>query len=154
VGTVDAYYQANMDLISVEPVLNLYDREWPIRTNQPQLPPPKFVHSEQDRKGQALMSMVCQGCIVSGGLVRNSILSPNVRVNSYAQVESSLLFDGVDVGRHCRIRKTIVDKDVRIPQNTTIGYDLEHDRRRGFTVTEQGVVVIAKGELPETFQHG
>jgi glucose-1-phosphate adenylyltransferase len=151
VGTIDAYYQANMDLISVAPVLNLYDREWPIRTNQPQLPPPKFVHSEQDRKGQALMSMVCQGCIVSGGLVRSSILSPNVRVNSYAQVESSLLFDGVDVGRYCRIRRAIVDKEVKIPQNTTIGHDLEHDRRRGFTVTEQGVVVIAKGELPESF---
>jgi glucose-1-phosphate adenylyltransferase len=151
VGTVDAYYQANMDLIAVEPVLNLYDRAWPIRTFQPQLPPPKFVHSEHDRRGEALMSMVCQGCIVSGALVRNSILSPNVRVNSYSLVEDSILFDGVDVGRHCRIRRAIVDKDARIPQNTTIGYDLEHDRQRGFTVTDQGVVVIAKNELPETF---
>src|SRR5262245_26647192 len=113
-----------MDLISVEPVIILYDREWPIRTYQLQLPPPKFHHSDQDRKGQALMSMVCQCCIVSGALVKNSILSPNVRVNSYAQVESSLLFDGVDVGRHCRIRRAIVDKDVKIPQNTTIGHDL------------------------------
>jgi glucose-1-phosphate adenylyltransferase len=151
VGTVDAYYQANMDLIAVEPVLNLYDRDWPIRTFQPQLPPPKFVHSDQDRRGEAHMSMVCQGCIVSGGHVRLSILSPNVRVHSYAHVDSSLLFDGVDVGRHCRIRKAIIDKEVKIPQNTTIGYDLEQDRRRGFTVTEQGVVVIAKAELPETF---
>jgi glucose-1-phosphate adenylyltransferase len=151
VGTIDAYYQANMDLIAVEPVLNLYDRDWPIRTNQPQLPPPKFVHSEQDRRGEAHMSMVCQGCIVSGGHVHGSILSPNVRVNSYAHVESSLLFDGVEIGRHCRIRRAIVDKDVKIPQNTTIGYDLEHDRRRGLLVTEQGVVVIAKAELPETF---
>jgi glucose-1-phosphate adenylyltransferase len=154
VGTIDAYYQANMDLIAVEPVLNLYDRTWPIRTFQPQLPPPKFVHTEGDRRGEALMSMVCQGCIVSGGQVRYSILSPNVRVNSYAQVEASILFDGVDVGRHCRIRRAIVDKDARIPQNTTIGYDLEHDRQRGFTVTEQGVVVIAKAELPETFTAG
>jgi glucose-1-phosphate adenylyltransferase len=154
VGTVDAYYQANMDLISALPVLNLYDREWPIRTFQPQLPPPKFVHSEHDRRGEAIMSMVCQGCIVSGALVRNSILSPNVRVNSYSQVEGSILFDGVDVGRSCHIHRTIVDKDVRIPQNTTIGYDLEHDRQRGFTVTEQGVVVIAKNELPETFSAG
>jgi glucose-1-phosphate adenylyltransferase len=95
--------------------------------------------------------MVCQGCIVSGGHVRRSILSPNVRVNSYAVVESSILFDGVDVGRHSRIRRAIVDKDVRIPAGTTVGYDLEHDRQRGFTVTEQGVVVIAKAELPETF---
>jgi glucose-1-phosphate adenylyltransferase len=154
VGTVDAYYQANMDLIAVEPVLNLYDQTWPIRTYQPQLPPPKFVHSAHDRRGEALMSMVCQGCIISGGLVRNSILSPNVRVHSYAVVEDSILFAGVDVGRHCHIRRAIVDKDARIPQNTTIGYDLEHDRQRGFTVTEQGVVVIAKAEVPETFTAG
>jgi glucose-1-phosphate adenylyltransferase len=154
VGTVDAYYQANMDLVAIDPVLNLYDRDWPIRTFQPQLPPPKFVHSDPDRRGEALMSMVCQGCIVSGGHVRHSILSTNVRINSYAQVDDSLLFDGVEVGRHCRIRRAIVDKDVKIPQNTTIGYDLEHDRRRGFAVTEQGVVVIAKAELPETFGPG
>jgi len=156
VGTLDAYYQANMDLVEVDPVLNLYDREWPIRTLQPQLPPPKFVFSDEGphehvRRGEANDSMVCQGCIVSGGYVRRSILSPNVRVNSYALVENSILFEGVDVGRHCRIRRAIIDKDVKIPANTTIGYDLEHDRRRGFQVTEQGVVVIAKDELPESF---
>jgi glucose-1-phosphate adenylyltransferase len=151
VGTVDAYYQANMDLIAIDPVLNLYDNEWPIRTYQPQLPPPKFVHSDPGRRGEALMSMVCQGCIISGAQVRHSILSPNVRVNSYAQVDDSILFDGVDVGRHCRIRRAIIDKDVKIPQNTTIGYDLDHDRKRGFAVSEQGIVVIAKAELPETF---
>ncbi len=95
--------------------------------------------------------MVCQGCIVSGGYVRRSILSPNVRVNSFALVENSILFEGVDVGRHCRIRRAIIDKDVKIPSHTTIGYDLEQDRRRGFQVTEQGVVVIAKDELPESF---
>src|SRR5262249_41054049 len=154
VGTLDAYYQANMDLIAVEPVLNLYDREWPIRTHQPQLPPPTFVHDGYDRRGEALDSMVCQGCIISGGRVRRSILSPNVRVNSYSEVEGSILLDGVEVGRHCRIRRAIVDKDVKIPQNSTIGHDLEHDRRRGFLVTEQGVVVIAKAELPETFAQG
>jgi glucose-1-phosphate adenylyltransferase len=155
VGTLDAYYQANMDLIDIDPVLNLYDREWPIRTHQPQLPPPKFVFDDgpapDARRGEAHNSMVCQGCIVSGAHVRRSVLSPNVRVNSYAVVEDSILFDGVDVGRHCRIRKAIIDKDVKIPQNTTIGYNLEHDRQRGFQVTEQGVVVIAKAELPETF---
>ena len=156
VGTLDAYYQANMDLVEVDPVLNLYDREWPIRTYQPQLPPPKFVFNddnprEHSRRGEGHDSMVCNGCIISGGHVRRSILSPNVRVNSYAQVDSSILFDGVDVGRHCRIRRAIIDKDVKIPQNTTIGYDLEHDRTRGFQVTEQGVVVIAKAELPESF---
>jgi glucose-1-phosphate adenylyltransferase len=156
VGTLDAYYQANMDLVEIDPVLNLYDREWPIRTFQPQLPPPKFVFSDQGswehaRRGEAHDSMVCAGCIVSGGHVRKSILSPNVRVNSFAHVENSILFDGVNVGRHCRIRRAIIDKDVKIPANSTIGYDLDHDRRRGFTVSDQGVVVIAKAELPETF---
>jgi glucose-1-phosphate adenylyltransferase len=156
VGTLDAYFQANMDLIEIDPVLNLYDREWPIRTNQPQLPPPKFVFCddgprERARRGEAHDSMVCQGCIVSGGHVFRSILSPNVRVNSYALVENSILFEGVDVGRHCRIRRAIIDKDVKIPPHSTIGYDLDHDRRRGFTITENGVVVIAKAELPETF---
>jgi glucose-1-phosphate adenylyltransferase len=156
VGTLDAYYQANMDLVEIDPVLNLYDLEWPIRTYQPQLPPPKFVFSDEGsrdhaRRGEAHDSMVCQGCIISGGHVRRSILSPNVRVNSYAVVENSILFDGVDVGRYCRIRRTIVDKEVKIPPNTTIGYDLEHDRQRGFLITEQGVVVIAKAELPESF---
>jgi len=155
VGTLDAYYQANMDLIQIDPVLNLYDREWPIRTHQMQLPPPKFVFSDEGpvhmaRRGEAHDSMVCQGCIVSGGHVRRSILSPNVRVNSYALVEDSILFEGVDVGRHCRIRRAIIDKDVKIPAHSTIGYDLDHDRQRGFAITEQGIVVIAKAELPET----
>jgi glucose-1-phosphate adenylyltransferase len=156
VGTLDAYYQANMDLIEVDPVLNLYDREWPIRTYQPQLPPPKFVffdegRGEYARRGEAHDSMVCPGAIVSGGHVRRSILSPNVRVNSYALVESSLLFDGVDVGRYCRIRRAIIDKNVKVPPHTTIGFDLDQDRRRGFHVTEQGIVVIAKAEKPTLF---
>jgi glucose-1-phosphate adenylyltransferase len=156
VGTLDAYYQANMDLVAIDPVLNLYDREWPIRTNQPQLPPPKFVFSDEGprehaRRGEAHDSMVCGGCILSGGHVRKSILSPNVRVNSYAHVESSILFEGVNIGRHCRIRRAIIDKDVIVPAGTTIGYDLEHDRARGFQITESGVVVIGKAELPETF---
>ena len=121
-----------------------------------QLPPPKFVFEDdlprdRSRRGEAHDSMVCQGCIVSGGHVRRSILSPNVRVNSFALVETSILFEGVDVGRHCRIRRAIIDKDVKIPPNTTVGYDLDHDRQRGFMVSDQGVVVIAKAELPETF---
>jgi glucose-1-phosphate adenylyltransferase len=156
VGTLDAYYQANMDLIEIDPVLNLYDREWPIRTGQPQLPPPKFVFCDEGprehaRRGEAHDSMVCQGCILSGGHVRRSILSPNVRVNSYAVVEHSIFFEGVNVGRHCRIRRAIIDKDVKIPPHTTIGYDLEHDRQRGFTITDSGVVVIPKAELSEAF---
>ncbi len=156
VGTLDAYYQANMDLVEIDPVLNLYDEEWPIRTFQPQLPPPKFVFNGEGapgyaRRGEAIDSMVCNGSIISGGHVRKSVLSPRVRVNSFALVEESILFDGVDVGRHCRIRRAIVDKFVRIPPGTSIGYDLELDRRRGFTVTDNGVVVIAKGERPEAF---
>jgi glucose-1-phosphate adenylyltransferase len=156
VGTLDAYYQANMDLIHVDPVLNLYDRDWPIRTYQPQLPPPKFEFGDQGqgahvRRGEAIDSMVCNGCIISGGHVQRCIVSPNVRVNSYAWVEDSILFEGVDIGRHAKVRRAIIDKDVKIPANTTIGYDLEQDRRRGFTVTEHGVVVIPKAELTETF---
>lgn len=157
VGTLDAYYQANMDLISVEPVLNLYDANWPIRTLQPQLPPAKFVFTGEGaaghaRRGEALDSIVCAGSIVSGGHVRRSILSPRTRVNSYAVVEDSLLLEGVDVGRYCRVRRAIVDKDVKLPPYTVLGYDPEFDRRRGFTVTEQGVVIVPKNEAPETFQ--
>jgi glucose-1-phosphate adenylyltransferase len=154
VGTLDAYYQTNMDLIQVVPELNLYDQLWPIRTNQPQLPPPKFVFREETtgRCGEAHDSIVCPGCIISGGQVVRSILSPNVRINSFARVEDSILFSGVDVGRGSRIRRAIIDKDVKIPRETIIGYDLEHDRRRNFMITEQGIVVIAKAELPETFK--
>lgn len=149
VGTMDAYYQANMDLITVEPVLNLYDQLWPIRTFQPQLPPPKFVFNDEGtnghpRRGEAHDSVVCQGCIVSGGQVRRSILSPGVRVNSFSTVEDSILFDHVTVGRHCRIRKAIIDKYVEIPQGTTIGYDPQEDRRRNYVVTDQGITIIAK----------
>ena len=157
VGTLDAYYQANMDLVAVDPLLNMYDASWPIRTLQPQLPPPKFVFTGEGpaghaRRGEALDSIVCPGGIVSGGQVRRSILSPRVRVNSYAVVEDSILLDGVDVGRYCRVRRTIIDKDVKLPPYTVIGYDAEFDRRRGFTVTDQGVVVVSKAEPPETFQ--
>ncbi|HEY8505393.1 MAG TPA: glucose-1-phosphate adenylyltransferase [Gemmataceae bacterium] len=156
VGTLDAYYQANMDLVAVEPQLNLYETDWPVRTLQQQLPPPKFVHGEEGpagrvRRGEAIDSIVCAGTIVSGGSVRRSVLSPRVRVNSYAVVEDSILFDGVDVGRHCRIRRAIIDKDVKIPPGTVVGEDLELERRRGFTVTESGIVVVPKAEPPETF---
>ena len=157
VGTLDAYYQANMDLVAVEPVLNLYDEKWPIRTLQPQLPPPKFVFTGDGapghaRRGEALDSIVCPGSIVSGGHVRRSILSPRARVNSYAVIEDSILLDNVDVGRYCRIRRAIIDKDVKLPPYTVLGHDPEFDRRRGFFVTEQGVVVVPKAEPPETFQ--
>lgn len=157
VGTLDAYYQANMDLIAVDPVLNLYDASWPVRTFQPQNPPPKFVFSADGspghaRRGEAHDSIVCSGCIISGGQVRRSILSPRVRVNSYAVVEDSILLDGVDVGRYCRVRRAIIDKEVKLPPYTVLGFNPEFDRKRGFTITENGVVVVPKAEPPETFQ--
>jgi glucose-1-phosphate adenylyltransferase len=156
VGTLDAYYTANMDLVSANPVLNLYDREWPIRTWQPQLPPPKFVHGERGlepaaRRGEAIDSTIGLGCIVSGGHVYRSILSSNVRVNSYCLVEDSILFEGVTLGRHCRIRKAIIDKKINVPEGVSIGYDLERDRARGFMVTESGVVIIPRGQVHESF---
>lgn len=149
VGTLDAYYEANMDLVGVDPELNLYDEYWPIRSYQPNLPPPKFVFGsggESERRGVALDSIVCQGTIVSGGQVSRSVLGPNVRVNSYADVEGSILFDGVNVGRRARIRRAIIDKGVSIPAGMEIGYDPEQDRARGFTISPGGVVVIARGE--------
>ncbi|MBI3895632.1 MAG: glucose-1-phosphate adenylyltransferase [Acidobacteria bacterium] len=143
VGTLDAYYEANMDLVAVSPIFNLYDRDWPIRTLQDQNPPAKFVFAQQDgRMGVALDSIVSHGCIVSGGRVVQSVLSPGVRIRSYSEVDRSILFSGVDVGRHSRLRKCIVDREVQIPENIYIGYDLEQDRARGFTVTESGLVVV------------
>lgn len=146
VGTLDAYYEANMDLVSIDPLLNLYDRTWELRTYHPNFPPPKFVFndhtSEQPRVGQALDSIVGSGTIISGGYVEGSVLSSDVRVNSWAKVEDSILFEGVDVGRHAKIRRAIIDKGVRIPEGMEIGYDLDQDRERGFTVTESGIVVI------------
>jgi glucose-1-phosphate adenylyltransferase len=144
VGTLDAYYEANMDLVAVDPLLNLYDEHWPIRTYLPNYPPPKFVFAEEGRRGEALDSIVCMGSIVSGGHVEHSIVGPNVRVNSYARVEDSILFESVDVGRHAKVRRAIIDKGVRIPAGAEIGFDHELDRARGFVVTDYGITVIAK----------
>ena len=153
VGTIDAYWEANRDLVSVDPLLNLYDRAWPIRTYQAQNPPAKFVFAQEKKGGRlgiALDSIVAPGCIVSGGRVQNSVLSPNVRVNSYSEVYDSILMENVDIGRHCRIKRAIIDKDVTIPPGTEIGYDLDEDRTR-FHVTPSGIVVIGKGtELCES----
>ena len=151
VGTLDAYFHSSMDLIQIDPILNLYDRDWPIHTYQPPYPPPKFVHTDPDRRGAALNSIVCQGAIVSGGQVFRSILSPGVRINSYALVEDSILFDGVEVGRHARIRHAIIDKDVKVPPSFDIGWNREADRARGLTITENGLTVVAKGEDLERF---
>lgn len=147
IGTLDAYYEANMDLIQVDPTFNLYDKEWLIRTFQEQFPPAKTVFSGEEitgRVGLALDSIVSGGCIVSGGRVQRSILSPNVRINSFSQVYDSILMEGVNVGRYAKVKRAIIDKDVDIPQGTVIGYDLEEDRKR-FFVSDSGIVVVAKG---------
>lgn len=151
VGTLDAYFQTSMDLIQIDPILNLYDRDWPIHTYQPPMPPPKFVHTDPDRRGAAYNSIICQGAIVSGGQVYRSIISPGVRINSYALVEDTILFDGVEVGRYARIRRAIIDKDVRVPAGFDIGWNHDADRARGLTVTEEGVTVVAKSEELERF---
>jgi glucose-1-phosphate adenylyltransferase len=151
VGTLDAYFQTTMDLIQIDPILNLYDQDWPIHTHQPPYPPPKFVHTEGDRRGAAYNSIVCQGAIISGGQVYRSIVSPGVRINSFALIEDAILFDGVDVGRNARIRRAIIDKDVRIPMGFEIGWNRDTDLARGFTITEDGIIVIAKGEELERF---
>jgi glucose-1-phosphate adenylyltransferase len=144
VGTIDAYFEANMDLISVIPQLNLYDPQWPILTYQSPHPPAKTVLAEEGRVGTALNSIISNGCIISGGSVKRSILSPKVMIHSYVEVEDSILMEGVDVGRYAKIRRTIIDKDVHIPQGMEIGYNLDEDAKR-FTVTGSGIVVVPKG---------
>ncbi len=142
VGTIDSYWEANMDLVAIDPLFNLYDREWPLRTNLPMRPPAKFVFADIGKRfGVATDSIVSPGCIVSGGMVRRSVLAPDVRVNSYAHVEESILMDRCDVGRHSRIRRAIVEKDIRLPDHTTIGYDLDEDAKR-YRVTPSGIVVV------------
>ena len=146
IGTIEAYYEANMDLISVSPVFNLYDPDWPIRTYQQQYPPAKFVFAEEGRRmGVGIDSMVSMGCIVSGGRVVNSILSHDVRINSYTEVESSIIFSHVNVGRYSRIRRAIIDRAVYLPEHTEVGYDLEEDRKK-YHVTESGIVVVVPEE--------
>jgi glucose-1-phosphate adenylyltransferase len=146
VGTLDAYYDAHMDLISVHPIFNLYNLEWPILTYLEPLPPAKFVFDQDGRRGTALDSMVCGGVVLSGGTARRSVLSPGVHVRSYAQVEDSILMHGVEVGRHAVVRRAIVDKNVRIAEGAKVGVDPVADRAR-FHVSAEGVVVIGKGEV-------
>ncbi|MBU4128684.1 glucose-1-phosphate adenylyltransferase [bacterium] len=147
IGSIDAYWEANMDLVSVSPIFNLYDQDWPIRTYLEQFPPAKTVFADGERKGLALDSLVSQGCIISGGLVERSILSPGVRVEEYAQVWESILMEGVKIGRKAKIRRAIIDKFTSIPEELAIGYNLEEDRKR-FPVTEKGIVVV----LQEAFK--
>lgn len=145
VGNIDAYWHANMDLVAVSPIFNLYNEDWPIRTYYHPLPPAKFVFAgkEEGRVGAATDSLVSEGCIISGGQVERSILSPRVRINSYSNVTDSILMEGVDIGRHARIKRAIIDKFVRVPPSTEIGYNIEEDRKR-FYVSPEGITVIAK----------
>jgi glucose-1-phosphate adenylyltransferase len=146
VGTIDAFYEANMDLIAVTPEFNLYDHKWPIRTRVVQAPPAKFVFAQEGRRmGVAVDSIVAAGCIVSGGRVVRSVLSTGVRVNSYCEVEYSILMPNVKIGRNSRVRRTIIDSGVEIPDSSVIGYDAAEDRARGYTVTDSGIVVVPGG---------
>ncbi|MBP3924203.1 glucose-1-phosphate adenylyltransferase [bacterium] len=147
VGSIDAYWQANMDLLASDPELNLYSKEWPLRTFNYNYPPAKFVWEEGDRVGMATNSMVSEGCIVSGGGLSKCILSPKVRINSYSQVSESILMENVDVGRYSKIRRAIIDKNVSIPPNTRIGFDRDEDLRRGFSVSPGGITVVPKGAI-------
>jgi glucose-1-phosphate adenylyltransferase len=145
VGTIDAYYEANMDLVSVSPTFNLYDNSWPLRTWQQQYPPVKTVFADPDRMGAALDSIVSGGSIISGGRVKRSVVGYDVRVNSYSELENCILFNHVNVGRHCRIRNAIIDRHVTIPEQTEIGFDQETDRQR-YHVSDNGVVVVVREE--------
>jgi glucose-1-phosphate adenylyltransferase len=146
VGTLDAYFDAHMDLCAAVPRFNLYNEQWPILTHVPCQPPAKFVHEVGDRVGRAVDSLVSNGVIVSGGLVRRSVLSPGVRVNSWATVERSVILDNTVIGRHAVVRDAIIDKNVVVPERAQVGVDKEHDRARGFVVSPGGITVVAKGQ--------
>ncbi len=149
IGTLDAYYEANMDLVSVTPACNLYHQGWPVHTVYSPYPPAKMVFSggkDGKRIGMVLDSIICDGAIVSGGKVKRSIISPNVRVHSYSEIEDSMLMEGVEIGRNCKIRRTIIDKYVKIPPRTTIGYDPEDDKKK-FDVSPGGIVVVSKNTM-------
>src|SRR6478736_6615540 len=146
VGTIDSYYEAHMDLVSIHPVFNLYNYEWPIYTDYGPYPPAKLVHGAQGKFGEAHNSAVSPGVVISGATVTNSVLSPRVHVHSATTIDDSVLLDGVEIGRHAVIRRAIIDKNVYAPEKTSIGVDPEHDVARGFQVTESGLTIVAKGQ--------
>lgn len=145
VGSIDAYWQANMDLLDYDPELNLYSQTWPLRTFNYNYPPAKFIWEEGERVGMATNSMVSEGCIVSGAGLSRCVLSPKVKVNSFSQISESILMENVEIGRHSRIKKAIIDKNVIVPANTRIGFNKEEDIKRGFHVSPNGVTVVPKG---------
>lgn len=147
VGTLDSFWAANMELVSASPALNLYDEDWPIWTYQAQLPPAKFVFDDDDRRGEAIDSMVSGGCIISGSKIKRSVLFSNVRVNSYSQIKEAVILPEVQIERNCRIKRVIIDRGCRIPQGSVIGYDHDQDRRNGFRVSDNGIVLVTKGML-------
>jgi glucose-1-phosphate adenylyltransferase len=149
VGTLDSYFESSLDLCAVHPVFNLYNDRWPILTHVPSQPPAKFVHDDGDRIGRAINSVVSNGVIVSGGLVRNAVLSPGVRVNSWSRVERSVVLDNTIIGRNAVVQDAILDKNVVVPEGAVIGVDKDHDRARGFTVSSGGVTVVGKGQVVE-----
>ncbi|WP_028048071.1 glucose-1-phosphate adenylyltransferase [Cellulomonas sp. URHD0024] len=149
VGTIDAFYEANIDLISIEPVFNLYNNAWPLYTGYTSLAPAKFVHAGAGRLGHAADSIVSPGVLISGATVSGSVLSPGIRLHSWAQVTDSVLMDDIEVGRYAQIHRAIIDKNVEIPERVRIGLDHEHDLARGFTVTESGITVVPKGAVIE-----
>jgi glucose-1-phosphate adenylyltransferase len=147
VGTLDAFYEANMDIRAISPELNLFNREWPLRTASYPDPPAKFAFDEENRRGQAIDSVVSGGCIISGGLVRDSVLGRHVYVHAGCQIEACVIFDNCDIGRHSKLRRCILQKNVRIPEGSVIGYDHEEDKKH-YHVTESGIVVIDGKRTP------
>jgi len=147
VGTIDSFWEANMELVSVEPQLDLYDPSWPIWTYQEQLPPAKFIFDDENRRGMAVDSTVSGGCIISGAVVRKSLLFSNVHVHSYCEIEGAVVLPGVKINRHCRIKNAIIDRSCEIPTGMRIGYDPEEDRSNGFRVSNKGIVLVTRDML-------
>jgi glucose-1-phosphate adenylyltransferase len=147
VGTLDSFWEANMELVHANPALNMYDPDWPIWTYQEQLPPAKFVHDFDGRRGSAIDSVVSGGCIISGSTVRRSVLFSNVHLHSHSYVEGSVILPGVDIGRGVKLKNVIVDRGVRVPDGLEVGFDMERDKAEGFRISPKGRVLITRGML-------
>jgi glucose-1-phosphate adenylyltransferase len=153
VGNLDAFWSANMELLGITPELNLYDLDWPILTDQAQLPPAKFIFNDDDRRGMATDSMVSGGCLISGAKLNRTLLFSNVQANSFSEIEDSVILPEANIGRHARIRRAIIDRGCDIPEGMQIGYDVEQDRAAGFTVSDGGVVLVTPGMLDQKLHY-